>query len=239
MTQDIIVLFLVFLISQTLSNIIGSAIFTAKALLSVQVLKEEVRERYMNYAKHVSVQNLITGLAIRLDNILVFQHLGAAQLALFSIATVIPDQIKGSSKNIVTLLTPKFVEHHSINSIKVGIPKRSLQLFILLSICSLVLILMIPYIYELFFPKYINAIGYSQLLLLALPASVYFVPLSALQAHLKDKELYQLNISSAVFQITITFMLIYSSGLLGAILARIISRYIQTILTFALLHRTN
>jgi len=230
-THNVLILFLVFLLSQTIGNILSSLLLRNK-IDHKSTLQEDIRIKYLHYAQHSSVQNIIIGIATRLDNVLVFQQLGAANLAIFSIATLISDQIRGAFKNLLTLLIPRFAKHQNIQNNRANIPLRSLQLFGVIVVISVLLMLVLPTIYTLLFPKYIDAIFYSQLLILSLPASISLIPQSALQSHLKAKELYVMNLYGAIFQIAITFALITFFGLIGAIWARIISRYATTILTF-------
>ncbi len=230
-THNVLILFFVFLFSQAIGNILSSFIFKSKIDYQTP-LQEEIRIRYLRFAQHTSIQNIIIGVASRLDNILVFQQLGAVNLAIFSIATLITDQVRGAFKNLLTLLIPKFAKHQNIEKNRANIPLRSLQFFGIITAISVILILLLPTLYALLFPKYLSAVYYSQLLALSLPASVSLVPLSALQSHLRDKELYAMNLYGAFFQIAITFLFITFFGLLGAIWARIISRYATTILTF-------
>ncbi len=230
-TKNVLILFFVFLASQVIANMVSAVLFQSNVDHKT-TLDEHIRIKYLNFAKHTSVQNVIIGIATRLDNILVFQQLGATQLAVFSVATLISDQIRGAFKNILPLLIPKFAKHTTLTSNRKNIPLRSLQIFLLLFAISLILIAILPTLYALLFPKYVGAVFYSQLLILSLPASVSLIPQSALQSQLKDKELYATNVYSAVFQIAVTFFSITFFGLLGAIVARIISRYATTVITF-------
>ena len=60
------------------------------------------------------------------------------------------------------------------------------------------------------------------------------LPIAALQSKSAKKELYQLNVYSSVIQIIILFLFIYFYGLWGAIIARVLGRFIGLGITFYL-----
>lgn len=233
LTQDILALLIVYFASQAICGI-GSYLWYRPI---ASLLEKSIKEKYLNFAKHTSIHNVIVGLATRLDNIIVFQHLGAASLAHFTIATLLPDQIKGAFKNILTLLIPKYAKHDTIDTLRAHIPKRSWQFFWVLVLISGIIIIITPPLYTLLFPKYPEVIIYSQLLALSFPASISLIPFSVLQSQTKDKTLYHLHTYISVFQIITTYTLIITSGLLGAIIARIATQYFQCILTYILMKR--
>ena len=187
----------------------------------------------LSFARHTTVRNIIVGISSRLDTIIVFQQLGAASLATFAIATLIPDQIKGSLKSLVTLLIPKFTQNESLAATRAYLPARSLQLGVLLIILTIGFILLVPVVIHIFFPKYTDAIIYAQLLALGFPASIYQIPFAMMQAHTSERALYNYHISTAVIQIILTIVGISLFGLLGAIVARIVTSYGQLLFAWA------
>lgn len=228
-TKDAIWLVLVYLLLHTSTNFLVHLFFRPKKDLPVE---EEVRTRYMNYAWNSSVRGIIGNIAFRIDSIIVFQQLGAVELAIYTIANIVPEHIKGSFKNVVTLLVPKYALHENIESIKKSIAKRSLQLFLLTAVITFLYILLSPYLYTLLFPKYPDAILLSQLVALSFPAMLALIPVSALQAHTEEKKLTSVNTQSSVLMIFFTILLTITHGLYGAIIARVISRYINLVLSY-------
>jgi O-antigen/teichoic acid export membrane protein len=97
-------------------------------------------------------------------------------------------------------------------------------------------ILFAPFAFHLFFPAYTEAIWYSQIYALALIPLGSIFPNTALQAHAANKELYILNIVSSVFQIGILFPAIAYYGLFGAVIARILSRVFNLVISVVLLN---
>jgi O-antigen/teichoic acid export membrane protein len=235
-THNVFYLLIGFLFSQVIGNSLSVLLFRNKVDTQTK-LTDEIRLKYLQYAQHTSIQNIIIGVATRLDSIIVFQFLGATNLALYSIAILIPDQIKGTCKNLIPLLVPKYAQHQTLKQTQKHIPKRSIQFFIALTVSSILLIFLIPSIYRLLFPSYTSAIIYSQILLTALPTAVYLIPLTGLQTQLRNNELYTMNIYSALIHIIVSFSLIYNFGLMGAIIARVSTQYLHMMLTFYVLLR--
>ncbi len=232
-TKNILILFLTYLLGQFVSNIASNSIF----LTPHNETPKEIFDKYINYAKHTSARNIISNIAQRADTIIIFTQYGAIELAIYSIATVVPEQIKGSLKNLASLLLPKYAAHTDLEKIKKSVPKRSLQLFVILLSITILYILTAPYIYELIFPKYPEAIFYSQLSALAFPTFILFIPFSIIQSQLNEGALYRLTLYSSIFQIITIFVGILTFGIIGAIIARIIYRIFFTITVYSYLKK--
>ncbi len=58
---------------------------------------------------------LINALAGQLDKIITYHYLGASELAIYSFAVAMPEQIKGIFKNLNTLAFPKFSTQQNKN----------------------------------------------------------------------------------------------------------------------------
>lgn len=223
-TQNVFLLFLSYQVMQLASNVMGYWYFKPK--INEPELPPEETKKYVRYAFHQSIQAAILNTAQRLDAIVVFQHLGAAQLAVYSIALIIPDQIRGFIKNLSNLLFPKYV-HYTPMQLRRSIPKRSLQLFVVLLTLSSMYIVLAPYLFAIIFPKYVTAVMYTQILALAIPASIYYIIQSALKSETNSTALYYIQLSSATARIILTLVLTYTFGLIGTITAFVLSSYLE------------
>ncbi|MEK7639417.1 MAG: oligosaccharide flippase family protein [Patescibacteria group bacterium] len=222
LTKNILLLLIVYLISQALANFFGHLVFQPK---KAEPTPRDVFNKYLSYAKHTSVRNLLTGVAFKIDSVIVFTQLGAAELALYSIAQLVPEQVKGALKNISSLLLVKYSANENFSVVKKAIWRRSLQLLLVLVACTLLYLLIAPKIYELLFPKYPDAIWLGGLLALSFPATLAMIPTSVLQAQLRERELHLLNIINSIFLVSATLIGVYFFHLVGAVTARVISRY--------------
>ena len=190
-------------------------------------------ESLFSLGAHFSAMNILAGIAGQIDRLLVFHYLGAIELAVYSFAIALPDQIKSMSNNIATIAFPKFASR-PFSEIRETLSHRLGGFTLLMAALAGVYICIAPLAFHIFFPAYGEAVFYSQIYALALIPLASIFPMTALQAHAANKELYILNIVSSVFQIGILFPAIAYYGLLGAVVARILSRTFNLVLSIAL-----
>lgn len=190
-------------------------------------------ESLFELGAHFSVMNILAGIAGQIDRLLVFHYLGAVELAVYSFAIALPDQVKSMSNNIATIAFPKFASR-AFREIQESLLYRIGGFTLLMTALAGIYIYFAPLVFQIFFPAYTEAVFYSQIYALALIPLASIFPTTALQAHAANKELYILNIVSSVFQIGILFPAIAYYGLLGAVVARILSRTFNLLLSVML-----
>ena len=163
-------------------------------------------KKTISYGKHLSLMTLISGTANHLDKILIFTLIGAKELAVYSFAMLIPEQIISIFKNINALALPK-LSTKSNKEIKTTLMKKFWNLFLLVGIAILIYISFAPYIYKLFFPQYTASIPYSQLLIFLLIGLPALLITTSFQAKMMTKKLYLFqtgNIIRIIFLIILT-----------------------------------
>lgn len=219
---------MVYIISNTL---IGLILY--KRIISIYKPNKNIDPEMMSYSKHLSFVGVIAGIAGSLDQILVFHYIGATELAIYNFAMAIPDQIKGPIKSLTNMIFPKIAEKND-KEIREGMNHKMMVLFVL-GICLTVgYIIIAPFIFHTFFPKYSESIFYSQIFSLSflwitsLPASTY------LDAKKKIKEIYFSNIFGSSLQIIILFVSVIQWGLFGLVLARVITRLMWSTMSIVL-----
>ena len=233
MTKSVILLFFSFLFISAATSWVSYIWYKPTSETKVS---QQIKNTYIRYARHTSLRNILGSISNRLDIILVFVHLGAVELAIYTIATVVPEQIKASFKNLASLLLPKYAKNN-LDRIAKSVPKRSLQLFVLLFGITCVYLVIAPYLYSILFPKYENVAFYSQISALAFPAFVLLIPYTISQSQLAEKELYKITLYGSVFQVVSLIILIYFFGLLGAIVSKVLYRFFSLILSFVYLRK--
>ncbi len=174
--------------------------------------------------KHLSIMNALAHIANHLDKILVFQRLGAVELAIYSFAIAVPEQIKGSYKNLFAIAVPKYATL-SKPALRYSIIKKTTLLTFLTGGVVILYVLIAPLMFQLLFPKYLDSVFYSQVYisgLLMVPAllllQTYF------QVQHQTKALYMINVTGNIINLIMTVVLIYFLGLFGAILLSITSK---------------
>lgn len=224
LTKNLALILLTYFASWTLMRYIFAKITIRKFLGN-----KEVDTGAIAYGKHLSLIKIANIVASYIDRLFVFHFLGAIPLAIYSLAIALPEQIKGLLSIFDNLAFPKFVDR-TIEELKKSFKQRFLRLFLLGIFVIVAYIIISPFLYKLFFPKYHEAIFYSQLFVISMLNLSLFHATTALKAQKRIKELYISNLVSPLFQIAIMLLFIVWQGLLGLIIARIISRFFGSLL---------
>lgn len=171
------------------------------------------------YGKHLSVMGAFGTLANQLDKILVFHYLGAIQLAVYAFSQAIPDQAKGVLKSLFGIALPKYADL-APEKLRASVVKKSIQLTLFTIFAVGVYLGLAPFIFQTLFPKYLEAMFYSQIYMLGL-ITIPGITLFGIYFQLKKatRKLYELNVVSTVSTLLITFILVYKHGLMGAVVA--------------------
>ncbi len=221
-----------YLISNTLLN----AFFLWRTLKTNKINDQRDPEA-MRYGSHMSAALFLGTLANELDKILVFHYLGAIELAVYSFSVLIADQIKGVLKNINTLAFPKFAKAN-IEDLKKSILPKALRFGIIIGFFVLAYILAAPFLFKIFFPKYLASVFYSQILALSVIGSAVagFI-YTLIESQKLQKEMYSYNVISNVISLILLVFFISNFGLLGAVYARLVSRFVSLFIVSVLVYR--
>lgn len=235
LTQNIIYLVGIYL----LANLIPSLIFFLRTRLLAKLTKLTGPEDpgITSFAKHLSLINVVSTMSGYLDQFLAFHFLGPANLATYTFAIAPPEQIKGLFQSIPDLALPKFSER-SEEELKKTIKRKSVILFVFAGLVVGIYILLAPWFYKIFFPRYLDSVFLSQIFALSMlnTPTTFIIP--ALTAHKKIKKLYWFNIVSPIFQISVMTILTPLYGLIGLILARVVARTFTTAVSLVIYYKT-
>jgi len=184
------------------------------------------------YAWHLTVINFLGVIMGQLDNILVFHFLGAADLALYSFATAVPTRL-GIFKNIAIAAFPKYAEK-SQEDARASILRKVLLGMAGLLVISLVYILLAHPFFAVFFPRYLDAVPYSQVfaLVTVITFSSLFVTMLTAQGHVR--RLYAYNVASPLVILGSELVGITQWGLWGLIYAVLFSSLANSLLSAGL-----
>lgn len=186
-------------------------------------LNRTVDPEMRKHSIHFSIMNVLSVLSQQADKITVFHYVGALELALYAFAVALPDQIKGFSSNIATLAFPKFAERAS-SALRDNLWGRVWLLTGALALIAFAYILVAPFVFDILFAPYRDAVIYSQVLALVIVFGANEVLLTVLQAKAATRELYIFNIVSPLFAMGTLVVLTIFFGLWGAVIARLLSR---------------
>lgn len=194
--------------------------------------KGEVDPDATRYGTHLTIINFLGVLIGQLDNILVFHYLGAVDLALYSFATAVPSRL-GIFKNITIAAFPKYAEKSRDDARTNIIYKTMLGLSGLLIIAVIYDLLAYPF-FSIFFPRYLDAVPYSQVYVFVILATFgsLFTTLLTAQGHVR--RLYAYNIIAPLITIACEFFGVIQWGLWGLIYAVLLSNLVNSLFSAAL-----
>ena len=179
----------------------------------------------LSYGKHLSLIGVIGIVASYLDRILIFHFLGAVEVAIYSFAIAMPEQIKGYFKNIPALALPKLAKR-SFREINSVLYKRLLKLFIIGGLIAGIYVLLAPYLFKLFFPKYLDSIFFSQLfaitIVLRLPFSLFSAAGQSKLTVTPKNFIYWGGILPQVILIISLLLLVNLFGIIGVVFSKIL-----------------
>lgn len=230
-TKNLFWLIAVYLVSHTLLNCSFYIIIESK-------FKPNKKEdsQTLSYGKHLSLMSIISTIANYLDRILLFTLVGSTQLAVYSFAILIPDQIKGLMKQNVGILAFPKLSIKPRKEIKLNIMQKFWKLFFLTGIVAVIYVIIAPFLYKIFFPQYLDSIPYSQLFTLSFVAVPITLLATVFQAQMVKKELYLIRIVPIVRIILLLFLTpIY--GILGVIIGQVSAALFYLVLVLFLFKR--
>jgi O-antigen/teichoic acid export membrane protein len=182
----------------------------------------------LQYGTQLSLNTIPITLSDYLDGILVSAFFGLKTLAVFSVAIIIPDQIKAWSKSLLPI---SFARQAAGNDD----PERRRKMTVVVLLATaifgagiLVYVLVCPWILWFLFPSY--RADLSQLILLSRLAALILISVPAtlfpqfLEARGRVRELRRAQWSSAVILCVMLLLLVPPYGAVGALIARGIFR---------------
>lgn len=178
------------------------------------------------YGVHLSLMGIPQGLAGQLDALLVFHYLGAAALAVYSFATILPEKLTGGLKFIPIMALPKFSQQSEVD-VKNFFTRKIWFLIGFLALVAAAYAFIAPYLFRWIFPKYLQSIPYTQVYALSFFSVAGGVAQSALVSQQKTRQLYKLNLATPIVKISLLIVLGLLFGIWGIIWAQIITVFFQ------------
>lgn len=203
---------------------------------------EQNKNQTISYGKHLSLMKGINMVSGNFGSFFIFNIIGGAGLATFTMASAPAEKIRALINNINTLIFPKLAnEQWQMNDKKIFL-KKIAPFLLVLSIGILFYILLTPLFYNTFFKQYHNAILYSQIYSI----SIIFTAINALinnilRAKKRVQQLYTINTVDSLLNIILIIPLIYFWQIWGYIAGIIIIKIIDMILGIRLTfnHKTD
>ena len=189
------------------------------------------------YAKHLSAMSSLDLVAGQLDKVFVWTLIGPTGLALFYIAHTLPQEIMRFLGIAPILAFAKFGARRPHEIRKTLLPKL-LKYLVFIGVGVGVYILIAPYLFALLFPKYPEAVMFSQVLALAALGAA-FLPIKTYLTTIKaTKSLYILSLTTPAIRIGSAIVLISIFGVWGAVYSLLIETFVRSALLLFFFLRT-
>ncbi len=215
--RNLLIVISVYLTSATLVNIY--------VFLNVmrEVKGKKVDKGIVPYGKRLTLITSLGALRFYIDKVVIASFLGFHELAIYSVATAIPNQSK-PLWSILSHITFPDLARKSFKDACEAVRKRFV--FILLGAVGIILagvVLLPPVILFFYSSKYAESIFYFQLLMISTIAGPSAVVNTILTSQGKINRLYKAETIINLVGIVLIFVLTYLYGLLGTCIARIIA----------------
>jgi len=216
-----------------ITSFLSNLIFYIKTLKIYNPPKNKSPEA-ITYGRHLTYLNFINPILGQADNIILAHFWGVGQLAVYSLARVMPDKIGPFIKQIIGVGLPKLAQK-TVEDIEKVFYKRLLQTALLGAIVAAGYILLAPVVFKYLMPKYLDSVFYSQLLATTFifAASIGYIG-TAMTAQKMMRPIVLGSISSSIIKIILYIVLGIWGGIFGLVLAQVIYYIIVFFISIAL-----
>lgn len=196
-------------------------------------------ENDIRFGKSFSGINGILHLSNNIERILIAHFLGLEMLAIYTVASAIPNQFKRISGFGITYLFPKISALHEVEAIKM-IKRYRLKLNGFYCLVGLIGILVSPILIQVLYgDKYSQSVIYTQLFFLVMTMNLTNSTLTKLllPALQKTKLLLQINLLMGIINIIGYFILIPIFEIKGVIYSQLVSTIVGSILGWSKINK--
>ncbi len=192
-------------------------IFVKKYLKNKKSSIKEIKE-----GKKFSISQGFSMIGLKVDSLIIAFLLGFEELAIFTIITLLPNQLKTLTNIFTPLILPKITSNKKTKKININ---QYFKYLLYLSIVLIIFYSIFAYpIFKIFYPKYLDYILLSIIFNLSFITFPSFILSNYLIKMKKTNFLIKKDVYSTIFLIFCSTIFIYILGLLGAIIARILYR---------------
>ncbi len=179
----------------------------------------------LGFVKKLSISNIPSSLLLSIDNIVIYHLLGPSTLALYAIATQLPERALSFLRSITTAAIPKF-STYSHSQMRAIIFAKTARMFTLALLGAGVYAVLAKTIFSYVFPEYMGALTTSYLggVASAFGITGSFV-LSALITSHNGRRVFAVN----VIYPTISIICIVTGGMLGGMHGAIIGKMLGSL----------
>jgi O-antigen/teichoic acid export membrane protein len=181
-------------------------------------------------SKHLSVLRFAGALSQHFDKVILWQMLGGAAVASFTLAQLATRYSGGLLNTVTAFVLPK-VSKRDLPSLQATLPRKVFIFTLLMTLGAVIYILIAPLLFAIAFPAYPESIALSQVLAISLifiPRSIYE---KVLIAHKQIRSQYILGFLTPLLKCSLLVGLIPAFGIWGAVYAILITELVVSILS--------
>lgn len=194
--------------------------------------KQGSADEHVKLGDHLNAIGMIQALAAQLDQILLQRLAGYGTLANYSIATLIPEQMKDFVNAIGGVMLRRFSMREQNQKTLAQTRKHFWTMLGLSGLMILAYVIVAPIAIPWLFPQYGNEVLPSMIYALGLFGLASIVGLNYFQAHHNIKALWQFYGANTALQIASNVVLIPLFGAWGAVISKTLTRLAGLPLTY-------
>lgn len=227
--NNVIFLILVFAITE-----LAESFFFYRVVKSKYKPKHTNDEGLKTYARHLTVIEVFNVIARQLDSLILFGVWGVETLALYAVAQTLPSNIYTLLKSLSGTFLPRLSEKNIVEVSKIFYKRLFQTLLIGLAVGAIYAVIA-PFLFQIIFPKYPDAIFYSQLLAIdmALGLSAGFIGAVFFSQKI-IRGIYLSTILGTAVRLTLYLILGLTGGIAGIVIAYILSRVVNIALNLVI-----
>jgi O-antigen/teichoic acid export membrane protein len=170
------------------------------------------------------------------DKILLWHLLGPVSVATFSIAQIATRYAGGMASNVSSLALPKIAQRE-LSALSETLPRKVFIFSAAMALVAAVYIALVPLLFKLIFPEYLDAIPLAQLLGLGFIFYPRTVLGQAITAHASINTQYIVTILTISIKIITLLFGIYLYDIWGAVYAVLLTEMISYLIGLMFLYR--
>lgn len=194
--------------------------------------KQGSAHEHVHLSDHLNAMNIVQALAGQLDQLLIQRFAGYGTLANYSIATLIPEQIKDFVNAIGGTMLQRFAKRQGSAKVIQKTRKHFWIMFGLSAGLIGIYFLVAPIAIPMLFPQYAGEVTTSLVYAVGLLAMAGQVGLYRAQADNNFGLLWRYSLGNSVLQIISNIVLIPTLGSWGAILSKTLTRLLSLPFTY-------
>lgn len=212
-------------VTYSIATFISSIIFYFSTL-KIYTQPATASEDTLKYGRSLTFLGFISPVASQIDKIVLTHFWGPAQLAIYSLAMVVPERATLFIKSLVGIGFPKFAVK-TPEEINVVFYRRILQGMSFGLFIALAYIIVAPYLFHYLLPQYLESIYYSQIMAISF---IFAMPNRYISLLLVSQKLLRrmltINIIQNIMRTIMYVILGIWGGIFGLVVANILNSFI-------------